>query len=209
MKKKELEILLQKVPMAKKPIPTLEQYMTPAPIAADILYTAYHQGDILDKTVADLGCGTGTFAIGAYLLGAKQSIGIDSDEEIIKSAQTYAQQQGYDVLWHHLDVNDFQTPCDTIIMNPPFGAQKANRHSDQEFLKVAMNNAAIVYSLHMKQTLPFLNKFVRQQGGEISWSQPYHFPIKGMFSFHQKLTKDIDVELLRIQVKKEDTFKKD
>ena len=61
MKKKELEILLQGVPSFDKPIPHLEQYLTSASIAADIIFTAHQFGDIKDKTVLDLGCGTSIF----------------------------------------------------------------------------------------------------------------------------------------------------
>jgi putative methylase len=64
MKKKELEILLQKVPSPINPQPTLEQYTTPASIAADIIFIAHQFGDIYEKTVLDLGCGLigeGTF----------------------------------------------------------------------------------------------------------------------------------------------------
>ena len=70
MKQRQLEILLQKVPKPTTPVPQLEQYMTPAPIAADIIFTAYLWGDIENKTVVDLGCGTGIFSVGAVLAGA-------------------------------------------------------------------------------------------------------------------------------------------
>ena len=41
MKKKNLELLLQKVPIFDTPDPSLEQYNTPANIASDIIFTAY------------------------------------------------------------------------------------------------------------------------------------------------------------------------
>ena len=90
MKKKELEILLQKVPTFDNPSPTLEQYLTPANIAADIIFTAHQFGDIQDKMVFDLGCGTGIFAIGARITGAKKVIGFDVDKDIIEKAKKYA-----------------------------------------------------------------------------------------------------------------------
>ena len=67
MKQRQLEILLQQIPKTPTPIPHLEQYMTPATIAADVIFTAYNWGDIQDKFVVDLGCGTGIFAIGPLL----------------------------------------------------------------------------------------------------------------------------------------------
>ena len=61
MKQKGLEIILQKVPTYERPNPLIEQYMTPANIAANIIFTAFQFGDIQDKKVVDLGCGTGIF----------------------------------------------------------------------------------------------------------------------------------------------------
>ena len=69
MKQRQLEIILQQIPKPTKPIAHLEQYMTPATIAADVLFIAYTWGDIHEKIVVDLGCGTGVFAVGAYLMG--------------------------------------------------------------------------------------------------------------------------------------------
>ena len=75
MKQKQLEIFLQQVPSHPTPIPHLEQYQTPASVAADILFTAFHFQDIKECHLADYGCGTGIFATGAVLLGAKISRG--------------------------------------------------------------------------------------------------------------------------------------
>ena len=46
MRKRELEMELQKVRGFDSPDVALEQYMTPATIAADILFEAYRHGDI-------------------------------------------------------------------------------------------------------------------------------------------------------------------
>ncbi|MEI7648496.1 MAG: methyltransferase, partial [Methanomicrobiales archaeon] len=69
MKLKQLEMTLQKAAGYAKPRPSLEQYMTPAPLAARMLYHALMKGDIEGKNVCDLGSGTGVLAIGAALLG--------------------------------------------------------------------------------------------------------------------------------------------
>src|SRR4030042_577278 len=53
----------------------LEQYATPAHIAADMLWEAFTAGDIEGRSVVDLGCGNGVFSIGAKLLGAKDVLG--------------------------------------------------------------------------------------------------------------------------------------
>ena len=46
MRKKDLEIRLQSVRNFEDPDPALEQYMTPATMAADILFEAYRSGDV-------------------------------------------------------------------------------------------------------------------------------------------------------------------
>ena len=72
MKKKDLEIRLERVRPFKEPSAALEQYPTPATIASDILFSAYANGDVAERTVNDLGCGTGIFAIGDKLLDAEK-----------------------------------------------------------------------------------------------------------------------------------------
>lgn len=76
MKLKELESYLQDVEGFENPKIKLEQYETPAHIAANMLYTADSTfGDIKDKFVADLGCGCGMLSIGGALLGASHVFG--------------------------------------------------------------------------------------------------------------------------------------
>ena len=59
MRRKDLEILLQNVGDFENPSASLEQYMTPAWMASEILFGAYAAGDVAGMKVADLGCGTG------------------------------------------------------------------------------------------------------------------------------------------------------
>ena len=56
MRKKELEIILQKVPPFINPIPQLEQYLTPTNIAANIIFIAYQFEVIKNKIDIDLRC---------------------------------------------------------------------------------------------------------------------------------------------------------
>jgi putative methylase len=198
MKKKELEILLQKVPLPNKPIPNLEQYTTPANIAADILFTAHLFGDIENKIIIDLGCGTGIFSIGAILIGAKKVIGIDVDKDIIKIAKEYAEKNNLKIEFRVQDVKDVDIKCDTVIMNAPFGAQKSNQKADRKFIEKGFEISQTIYSLHLKKTIPFLEKMISSLNGEIIFQKDYVFPIKWMFDFHTKNTAKYDVTLLRI-----------
>ena len=198
MKKRSLEILLQHVPPPQKPVPSLEQYLTPATIAADIVFTACQWGDIEDKTVVDLGCGTGIFAVGALLTGAKKVVGFDIDKNLIKTAKTYAKTNNLKIQFVAKDITTVTKACDTVLMNPPFGAQKSNLKADQKFLKKGFEIASVIYTLHLKKTLPYLERMILMLGGEITYEKTYEFPIKWTFEFHEKEVVLYDVILLRI-----------
>lgn len=198
MKKRQLEIILQKIPKPSKPIPSLEQYLTPAAIAADIIFTAYTWGDIYEKIVIDLGCGTGIFAIGAFLMGAKKITGYDIDPNVISIAKEYTIKNKYPIKFHTQDISSIQATCDTIIMNPPFGAQKANIKADRKFIEKGFEIASVLYSLHLRKTVPFLEKMIMALHGEITYKKDYNFPIKCVFDFHSKQVVSYKVTLLRI-----------
>ncbi|UCB58283.1 MAG: methyltransferase [Thermoplasmatales archaeon] len=202
MKQKELEIILQKVPNYERPNPYIEQYMTPAYIAADIIYTACQYGDIQDKKVIDLGCGTGIFSFGAKIANAKEVIGIDIDEEAIKIAKNYAEKNNKKIKFLTKDVKDLDIKCDTVIMNPPFGAQKSNRWADRQFIEKAFEISKVVYTLHLSKTIDFIEKMISSLNGEINYYKKYSYPIKHSFLFHNKKTQKVDITLLRILTNK-------
>ncbi|MFW6040467.1 MAG: METTL5 family protein [Thermoplasmatota archaeon] len=126
IKKKKLEIELAKIPPHPDPKVEWEQYTTPSPVAADILFTSYIKGDILNKTIIDLGCGTGIFSVGAATIGAKKVIGIDIDDKSITLAKEIAKkfELSNKIEFEVQDINRTNVTGDTVIMNPPFGAQK-------------------------------------------------------------------------------------
>lgn len=202
MKKKELEIILQKVPSFDKPTAELEQYLTPANIAADIIFIAYQFGDIENKIVLDLGCGTGIFSFGASLTGAKKVVGVDIDKSCINIAKEYAKKTKQKITFIAKGVGNIEIKCDTVIMNPPFGAQKSNLKADRKFMEKGFELSSVIYSLHLSKTVPFIERLVKSLGGEISYSKKYIFPIKHTFDFHKKKTLDYEVSLLRILTKR-------
>lgn len=196
MRKNELERALQSIPPHRNPRPSLEQYCTPASIAADVLWTAMAFGDIEGRRVIDLGCGTGVFAIGAALMGAASVRGVDIDPQAVADAAEAASRMGIDAEFVTGDVKEVQWEADTVIMNPPFGAQR--RGADRPFLEAAVRLAPVVYSLHNASTAPFLEKMVTSLGRRIAFQKSYKFQIPHLFAFHEKMKKDIDVVLLRI-----------
>jgi putative methylase len=196
MKQSELERFLQRVPPHPSPAPALEQYMTPAPLAASTLFFAAQCGDITGKSVGDLGCGTGILAIGASLLGASEVVAIDIDEPSVKAGKAFAEDEGLDIDWQVGDIDDFHGELDTVVMNPPFGAQK--RHADRPFLEKAFECAGTVHSFHMAATEEFVEREASAAGFTVTHKNKYEIGIKHLFDFHRKERAQIEVILLRM-----------
>lgn len=212
MKKKDLEIILQKIPPHPSPMIKLEQYSTPATIAADIIFNAYLEDDIADNVVLDLGCGTGVFSLGAKLLGAEKVLGLDVDGTAIAIAKGYAEALSLDISFIEQDINALSlktlkkqniTEADsiTIIQNPPFGAQKMARGADRIFLEKALKFGTIIYSLHLSKTDEFVTLLIEKLGGEVVWKKDYIFPIQHLYHFHSQDKVDYDVTLYKIKAK--------
>ncbi|MEW6069169.1 MAG: METTL5 family protein [Candidatus Thermoplasmatota archaeon] len=198
MKKKELERILQKLPSYPLPKPELEQYATPATIAADALFLAY--SDIFRRKVVDLGCGTGIFAIGARLLGAKECIGVDSDKKAIAVAKQFCDTLKLKkIRFEVCRIEDFRTKCDVVIQNPPFGAQRGQKHADRVFIKKALELAPVVYSFHLAETKNFVKSFVESLNANITFEKIYKFPIKYTFKFHRKEKLEFRVSLFKFE----------
>jgi putative methylase len=195
VKKIELELLLQQIQGMDPFRSDLEQYQTPASIASEILFLGYN--DVHKKVVIDLGCGTGIFSIGCALLGASKVFGIDIDKKAVEIARRNAAAAGVNVHFLMKDVCTVKITGDTVVMNPPFGAQKENKNADSVFLKKAIKIAPVVYSIHLKKTIPFLRPFISSLKGEIALAKEYSFPIKKTFSFHEKKVKQFEVVMLK------------
>ena len=196
MKQKNLELLLAKVKPHPHPSPSLEQYQTPAGIAAEALYFAHGKGDIAGKKVLDAGCGTGILAIGAALLGAAEVVAVDMDEAALGVAMQNARALGVDIGLLTVDAKDFPEPCDTVLQNPPFGSQK--KHADAPFLEHALTVAPVVYSFHNGETEDWIEARVRELGGAVTDRLRFRFPIPHTFEFHRKDVVDVPVTLFRI-----------
>ena len=88
VRKLDLERFISEIEPHPAPKAHLEQYTIPADLAAEILYiAAYVYNGIVEKTVVDLGCGTGRLALGAAFLGAREVIGVDIDKTAVSVAR--------------------------------------------------------------------------------------------------------------------------
>lgn len=196
-KKKHLEMAIQKVPKHPNPKVDLEQYSTPATIAADLLWNAYSLEDIADKKVMDLGCGIGIFAIASKLLGAASAIGVDIDKDSIDLASSYCR----DVNFICSDICDLENDfdVDTIFQNPPFGSQKnAKKGADLKFISKAIElSPKVLYSFHMASTEEFLISYFEKNDLEITHIFRYNFPIPKIYEFHTRESANVEVIVIR------------
>jgi putative methylase len=197
MKKKKLEMVLSGLKGISAPKAHLEQYITPSHISADILYLAHSKGDIEGKKVMDLGCGSGIFAVGAALLGAKSVIGVDVDEGAIDCAKDNAQALGLDIEFISSDIDQFNEKGDCVLQNPPFGAQK--KHADRPFLEKALELSPVVYSIHLTRTRNFIEKLSNKLNADITHTKSYDFRIAHTYPFHTKENRDFEVTVFRLE----------
>ena len=206
--KKQLEIVLSKLKTAESPRPSLEQYTIPGELAAQILNLALLNGDIKDKTVFDLGCGSGRLTIGPFLMGTREVVGVDTDDKVLETAEenlhslhsvfSELKLKG-SIRFVLSDINDFSGKCDTVIQNPPFGVQSDNL--DKIFLEKALECGKKIYSLHKgeyEKTRDSITKFVENKGGKVEKIIPFKFQIPHMFRFHKKPVKEVNVDLLNL-----------
>jgi len=210
-------MLLSRIPRHPSPKATLEQYTIPADVAATMLYiAAYMHNDIVEKTVLDMGCGTGRLALGAAFLGAKRVVGVDIDKEAVKSAFKSAVKLNLKrkVQWVAADIDVIRGKFDTVLQNPPFGVQK--RNADRKFLEKALETGKKVYSLHkspvkdtaLTKRVPastsgfivtnsssFIKNFVEDKGGRIKVTYTIVMVIPHIFPFHTKRKHSFLVDL--------------
>ncbi len=217
VRKLDLERLLSQAKPHPTPSPDLEQYTIPSDVAAMMLYVAaYTYGDIVGKSVLDLGCGTGRLALGAAFLGAKQVVGVDLDKAAVRVAVGNSIRTGLrgKVQWVAADIDVVCGQFDTALQNPPYGVQV--RRADRKFLEKAMATSNVAYSLH-KSTCdgkvvrgksganisgivsaapsPFIEKFVEEHGGSVRAVYAMIMTIPHMFSFHTKRKHEFIVDL--------------
>jgi len=206
LSKKKLEIILSRLKDIEKPTPELEQYTIPSDLAAEILNIAYLSGDIEDKIVLDLGCGSGRLMIGATLIGAKKVIGVDVDKraietlkENIKIASDLTDMEIQEKIeLFCMDISEWKGKVDTVIQNPPFGIQKL--HADRVFLNKALECAKNIYSLHRhyEKSREFLTNLIEKNGGKVEKIIKFKFRIPYMFKFHKKPYVRYEVDLFII-----------
>ncbi|RLI47418.1 RNA methyltransferase [Candidatus Bathyarchaeota archaeon] len=221
VRKLDLEKAISKIEPHPTPKAYLEQYTIPPETAAEILYiAAYTNNDIIDKTIVDLGCGTGRLAIGSVLIGAKETFGVDIDRVAIKTAYKNAEKMNVKEKTHWVlaDVDAIHGSFDTVLQNPPFGVQR--KGADRKFLEKSLALGHRIYSLHKSgesnrdfikklrgsgtrflpvPPSPFLKRFIEKRGGKIEAVYAMLMTIPYMFDFHRKRKHEFIVDLYIIK----------
>lgn len=196
IKRRHLAMLLQKLDALPPAEARLEQVATPADVAADVLFTAYGQRDIHGRAVADLGCGNGVLALGAARLGAEPVLGIDADPRAVDVARRNGAVLSLQARFQAMEVQAFREEVDTVLMNPPFGGQRA--HADLPFLKAALRAGSVAYSFHNAETRSFVQRKVRELGGRPQVLETYRFPLPHSQPFHREEVAWVKADLFRI-----------
>jgi putative methylase len=176
------------------PDPRLEQVSTPPDAAATLLLRAMGSGDLEGRSVADLGCGTGLLGIGAALLGAEPVLGVDASPGAIAVASKNARESGVTVELTCGPVESFTRAVDTVVMNPPFGAQL--RHADRPFWETAMRVARrSIYAFALADSRTFIAKSVVERGATILATEPVPWRLPATFPHHRKARVELPVDL--------------
>ena len=229
MKPKQLQSELQDLRTFSNPKQNLEQYATTPLLATKLLQVASVEfNDIEEKSVIDLGVGTGVLAIGAKLMGAGHVLGIDVDadalEECKENLEMYEPELEVELCL--MDVvelirrydneededededeavsvkrKDYVWPrADTVLTNPPFGTRR--KGADVAFLAAAMKMAeTAVYSFHKTSTREYIEKVAVKKLGAKSAKvvAEMKYGLKNQYGHHRKDEVEVFVDVWRIE----------
>ena len=189
----------------------LEQYQTSAEIAGEMFHYIYNKfnSDISNMLIGDLGCGNGILGISAVLIGCKNVILFDLDEDAIDLAKQNVNNLDLNdyVQFVLIDVNDlieykksFYKKFDLIVTNPPFGI-RSEKGADVNFLKCGINLCkGFIYSLHKFSTFNYLKKFYMNNNiNEINGFK-INYDLPKTYKFHKKNNKIIEVLCLEAKI---------
>ncbi len=175
--KKKIEIILEEIPEPVFPNEKLEQYPTPSWIVAEILWNLkLKEYTIKYKVLFDLGSGTGRICIGGIMVGFKECIAIDIDENLLKEMEKTRLYKKYSERINPVRGDVSYIPFrrlekSIVLMNPPFGIKR--KGMDTVFLDTAtkISNRIISVHLYNEKSILYLKKSVLFDRQE---SKSYH-----------------------------------
>jgi putative methylase len=201
--KRALERRLAAVEGFREPRLDLEQYPTPADVAAHLVHLADLQGDVAGRTVLDLGTGTGMLALGAATRDPARVLALDADPGALAVARENERrvEPAAPVDWLLGDAaRPPVCPDDpvTVLSNPPFGAQRGSEGADRAFLATASEIAAVSYTIHNEGSREFVEAFADDEGGEVTHAFRATLPLDKQYDHQTEDSREIDAEMYRI-----------
>jgi len=180
----------------------LEQYPTPADLAAHLVHLADVQGDLADRPVVDLGTGTGMLALGAATRSPARVVGLDRDQAALARARENERRisPAVGVAWLRGDATRVPLAASdaTVVMNPPFGAQRGNAHADRAFLETAAGIGRVSYSIHNAGSRAFVESFAGDAGGKVTHAFRAELALTRQFDHQTSDREVLDAEAFRI-----------
>ncbi|MFB6245273.1 MAG: METTL5 family protein [Candidatus Nanohaloarchaea archaeon] len=190
--KTELKKKLSKVEDFQDPRISLEQYVTPPELAADLLHAAEMQRDL--EEVIDLGTGTGIFAIGAAVLDADVTA-VEKDEEALEIAKKNAEKLGVreKIDFVNKDVREVTGERETVFMNPPF-----SQHTDlgMEFWARAVSLGEKIYAVSPATGREGIKSFIDSSNHRIVELENYTIDLPATYGFHTQESRETSVDLI-------------
>jgi putative methylase len=201
MRRAELVRAIERIPGPPEPRAELEQVISPAEAAAELLFTALAAEELEGRSVLDLGSGTGRLAIGAALLGAHPVCGLELDPNSAALARDFAAATKVDVEFVVGDVAEWTRRADVVVMNPPFGAQ--SRHADQPFWDAAYRLAGrSVYAFALAQSRNFIARRAVAANAHVLATRPVAWELPRTFPHHTRRRVALPVELWAVRTER-------
>ena len=185
VRRSDLVRAIDRIPFGPSPRADLEQVITPAEAAADLLAAAVRWDGLEGRSVLDLGSGTGRLAIGAALLGARPVFAVEIDARLKAVAEKAAAAAGVDVEFVLGDAASYDVPADLVLMNPPFGAQQ--RHADRPFWDRAFSLARrSIHAFSLADSRTFIARRAVAHGAHVLETQPIAWELVRTFPHHAR-----------------------
>lgn len=185
---------LESIPPFASARPELEQVVTPADAAVELLEQALAADDLADRSVADLGAGTGRLAIGAALLGASEVEAVEIDPGAVRVGEDAARSSEVAITWRTSDVRNWSGEVDTVVMNPPFGAQ--HRGADRPFFDRGLEAARrAVYAFALEASRTFIARRAVERGAYVDSTRRVPWELPRVFPHHRHPRRPLAVDL--------------
>ena len=189
MKLRQLEMALQRCAGFEKPRAAWGD-TDPGAFAARLLYDAFVRGDIAGKTVRIWvrhrdPCHRGSPAWRPDGAGHRSRPGRSAPQKRMphcwcRRGSCHGPSGGADAARTCAE----RIPCDTVVMNPPFGAQKV--HADGPIIDCALAIASVTYGIFNAGSTPFVEAYIAGRG-KVACGSAAHFPSNGRLPSTQRM----------------------